>query len=235
MLIAKVCGLSSINDNGFGDGDHITALPNREEIEWIAFSAMGPPNAVHISGIEIKYQATPAPFVHGIIIPTRRIQLDLDISKKEHLTQVRIDCGGPPGNKRIQFISLKTNRFHGREAGTVNPRDFHIFSIAGKRVAAFKGHVDPSGTLRNLGLVWANVQWGNWPYDKRTRPSPGGPEQIRRTIGEPDVDHVQRSGRGGVRIFAGRARQMREFGRLLGLGNAPVEGKSAALPISGVK
>lgn len=129
-------------------------------MEWIAVSTVGPAEAPIVSSLEIKYRNRPT-ITHGKIQP-QRSQLTFDLSKREHITEVRIDCGGAQSDKKIQFISMVTSLKRGLAKGKVNVPEMVVYQVADKKVAAFRGWLDQFGGLQNLGLFWTWKDYGRW-------------------------------------------------------------------------
>lgn len=173
----QVCGPFGPQDFGFGDGDRTAAVINGQEIEYIAVSLYdGAKLYEQISGIEIMYRGTPAPFVHGTMTAIRR-EMRLNIDKKEHVTGVRIDCTGPPsGQKFISYILITTGTINGLVAGTpsTNPKEINNFRVDGKKVSTFFGYTNSRGYLKSIGMIWTNVNYGQWPENGGTIKPPGG-------------------------------------------------------------
>lgn len=161
ILNRQVCGIPRPGDHGFGDDDSETGLSAAEPIECIAFSVVGPANAPIVSSLEIKY-ANHNILLHGTV-RGRRSQMFFDLNRREHVTQVRLDCGGPADKRKIQFISIKSNLGRIKADGKSNPADSHTFDIRGKRVVSFRGYTNRYDTLQTLGIGWAREGFGKKP------------------------------------------------------------------------
>lgn len=141
-----------------GNGEH-QLIYSGKLIEYLARNVASHFGDTRITGIEIKYQDNP-PIIHGIMDASdQRIPVNLDLKKKEFITEFRVDCH----ESGVAFLSVATNLKRGDSGGQVHAKDIHVANLANQRIAGFRGTLGTQGSLQGLGLYWATADFGNWP------------------------------------------------------------------------
>lgn len=126
--------------------------------------ATGTDGLPYLASLEVKYVWPTCVLTHGDIKPLRRQKLQMDLFKREHISEVRFDCShGPIEDRRVQFISVMTSLTNGLIDGVVNTADTHVYHVGEQMVSIFGGNLDKSYVPHTLRLTWFDIGSARWP------------------------------------------------------------------------